>query len=154
MTQLRILRVLMHPGGIRHGWQAGIFCACLLLAGCGRSSVPGSNAASDGKPGTGPESLRMKVCTVWVVTNSVTGEVRYAANALATGYVSKTGERSFASIRRLAKALKGGIFGPSPEVLATIDCDPNERDNYGVRRLSQAELTELRKLGVTVQVGL
>lgn len=111
----------------------------LMLCGCNVAS-PDPSAL-----------LRSEICTVWVVTNCVTGEVRFAANALDTGYVPKSGEHSFETLDSLAIAIDTGVFGKQPRVLSRFDGDPEYQDGYGVRALTESETNKLKALGIRLQ---
>ena len=102
----------------------------LLLWSCDRGNV--NRIASW-------NSLRSADCYVWAFTNLETGEVRFSAHALDTGWVPATGEANFASIPELATAIRKRKFGLYPVVKSGFLGDPNDQTNLVVRKLHPSE---------------
>lgn len=144
----------MHQERIRRRFTlslsvAAALCGGIMLAGC---LTRHSRVAEPGEMEQTLSALRSQWCTVWVVTNRITGQTRFAANALSTGYVQKLGEHNYDSIAALASAIKSGTFGPSPKVVCTFEGDPRYEDGHGVRNLTRSEQEELTVLGIAILV--
>lgn len=143
----------MHEGRIRCRFGTAklaalaVVCACLCVCvtSCDRAKVVVQRELN-------VRRLRSDVCAIWVVTNRLSGEVRFVGHALNSGYVPILGEGDFASLEALASAIKKGTFGRHPGgVWNGFPGVPEPGSEMSDRPFGAAEIQCLRNLGIQVE---